>query len=73
MSFAELKSEAMRLNPTQRARLVRSLIKTFKADDELVLSWEELESRAGDLSSGRVKGIPAHEVHAAARRRYGLA
>jgi len=72
MSFAELKSEALRLKPAQKARLVRSLIKTFKLDDELALSWEEVENRAGDLSSRRVKGIPAEEVHAAARHRYGL-
>ena len=73
MSFSELQSEALRLKPAQKARLVRTLMKTFNADEELALSWEELENRADDLRSGRVKGIPAQDVHSSARRRYGLA
>jgi len=36
------------------------------------LTMAELDRRADEMKSGKVKGIPAKIVHAAARRRVGL-
>jgi putative addiction module component (TIGR02574 family) len=67
MSFAELKTRALRLRPAQRAKLVNVLIRTLDKDEEEPLTMEELDRRAEDLRSGRVKGIPAKEMVASAR------
>jgi putative addiction module component (TIGR02574 family) len=69
MSFAELKSEALRLRPAQRAKLVSALIQTLDKHEQAPLTLEELDRRSDDLRSGRVKGVPAVEMIASARRR----
>jgi hypothetical protein len=67
MSFAELTSQAMRLRPAQRAKLVNVLIQTLDKHEEPRLTLEELDRRSEELSSGRVQGIPAGEMIAAAK------
>jgi hypothetical protein len=69
MSYAELKTRALRLRPAQRAKLVNVLIRTLDKDEEAPLTLEELDRRSEELRSGRVKGFPAGKVIAAARRR----
>ena len=69
MSFTELKTQAMRLRPAQRAQLVNVLLQTLDKHEEEPLTVEELDRRSEDLRSGRVKGVPAGEMLASARRR----
>jgi len=69
MSFAELKTRALRLRPAQRAQLVNVLIRTLDKAVEEPLTLAVLDRRAEELRSGRVKGIPAEKVIASARRR----
>lgn len=69
MNFAELKARALRLRPAQRAKLVSALIQTLDKHEEKPITVEELDRRAEELSSGRVKGVPAEEMLASARRR----
>jgi putative addiction module component (TIGR02574 family) len=69
VSFTELKTQAMRLRPAQRAQLVSALIQTLEKDEEAPITLEELNRRSEDLRSGRVKAVPAEEMLAAARRR----
>ncbi len=69
MSFTELKTKAMSLRPAQRAKLVNALIQTLDKHEEEPITIEELDRRSEDLRSGRVKGIPADQMLASARRR----
>jgi putative addiction module component (TIGR02574 family) len=69
MSFTELKTEAMRLRPAQRAKLVSALIQTLDRYEEEPITMEQLDRRSEELRSGRVKGVPAEEMLASARRR----
>ncbi|MEI9998837.1 MAG: addiction module protein [Verrucomicrobiota bacterium] len=69
MSFAELKTKAMRLRPAQRAKLVSALIQTLDKHEEAPITAAELDRRSKELRSGRVKGVPAEEMLASARRR----
>ena len=69
MSFTELKTKAMRLRPSQRAKLVSALIETLDKYEEPPITVAELDRRSDDLRSGRVKGVPADEMLASARRR----
>lgn len=59
----------MRLRPAQRAKLVNVLIQTLDKHEEEPITVEELDRRSEDLRSGRVKGVPAEEMLASARRR----
>jgi len=59
----------MRLRPAQRAQLVNVLLQTLDKHEEEPLTVEELDRRSEDLRSGRVKGVPAGEMLASARRR----
>ena len=69
MSFTELKTQAMRLRPSQRAKLVSALILTLDKHEDEPITVEELDCRSEDLRSGRVKGVPAAEMLASARQR----
>ena len=69
MSFTELKTKAMSLRPAQRAKLVNALIQTLDKHEEEPITIEELDRRSEDLRYGRVKGVPAEEMLASARRR----
>jgi len=75
MSLTLLKREALKLSEAQRVKLASALldsVRTEEADDEEPLTIAELDRRADELESGKVKGIPAEIVHASARRRAGL-
>jgi putative addiction module component (TIGR02574 family) len=71
-SARDLFDEAMRLEPQERATLVRLLIEALDADsDEGVEdAWRvEIERRMAELDSGSVETIPWEEVRARLYRR----
>jgi len=75
MSLTLLKREALKLPQAQRLKLASALLDSVSSErpiDEEPLTMAELDRRANDLKSGKVKGIPAEIVHSAARRRAGL-
>jgi putative addiction module component (TIGR02574 family) len=75
MSLTLLKREALKLPKAQRLKLASVLFDSVPAEraiDEEPLTIAELDRRADELKSGKVKGIPAGVVHSAARRRAGL-
>ena len=72
MSFAELKTRALRLRPAQRAKLANVLLQTLNKDEEAPLTVAELDQRSEEMRSGRVKGVSADKMLAAARRRIRL-
>ncbi len=73
MSIVELEAEALKLAPEDQARLLHRLATALDSAEEPELTNEELERRWGGFQSGEDKGIPSEEMHAEARRRYGLA
>jgi putative addiction module component (TIGR02574 family) len=75
MSLTVLKREALKLPKAQRLRLASVLLDSVPAEragGEEPLTMAELDRRSDELKSGKVKGIPAEIIHAAARRRAGL-
>jgi putative addiction module component (TIGR02574 family) len=75
MSLTLLKREALKLPKAQRLKLASVLLDSVPSErviDEEPLTIAELDRRADEMKSGKVKGIPAEIVHAAARRRAGL-
>ena len=75
MSLTLLKQEALKLPKAQRLKLASVLLDSVPAEggiSEEPLTMAELDRRSDELKSGKVKGIPAEIVHAAARRRAGL-
>ena len=75
MSLTLLKREALKLPKAQRLKLASVLLDSVPAEraiDEEPLTIAELDRRADEMKSGKVKGIPAEIVHAAVRRRAGL-
>jgi hypothetical protein len=72
MTIDELKAEALRLNPGERAELASELLVSLDAlsESEIEKLWlEEAVRRDEDLDSGAARSIPADEVIAAARAR----
>jgi putative addiction module component (TIGR02574 family) len=67
MSVKEIESEMMRLAPKDQAYLLEKLAQVLE-DEEAPLPMEELDRRAEDLQSGRVKGVSPEEMLASARR-----
>jgi putative addiction module component (TIGR02574 family) len=67
MSVSELEAEIMRLAPKDQAYLFDKLLHVLDADEE-PLTIDELDRRAADLQSGRVKGISPDEMLSAATR-----
>lgn len=66
-SARELFEEAMRLDPEERATLVRLLIEAFDAEAEegVEEAWRvEIERRMAELDSGAVETVPWEEVRA---------
>ncbi len=60
-SARELFEEAMRLNPEERATLMRLLIDTLDAetDEGAEEAWRaEIERRIAELDSGAVEAVP---------------
>ena len=71
-SARDLFDEAMRLEPQERATLMRLLIEALDADTEEGVedAWRvEIERRMADLDSGSVETIPWEEVRAQLYRR----
>jgi len=66
-SARELFEEAMRLDPAERATLVRLLIDTLdaEADEGAEEAWRaEVEHRIAELDSGAVEAVPWEELRA---------
>lgn len=66
-SARELFDEAMRLDPAERATLLRLLIDTLDSEsgEDAEDAWRtEVERRIGDLDSGAVEAIPWEELRA---------
>ena len=72
MTIDELKAEALRLNPGERAELASELLVSLDAlsESEIEKLWlEEAVRRDAELDSDAARSIPADEVFAAARAR----
>jgi putative addiction module component (TIGR02574 family) len=66
-SARELFEEAMRLDPAERATLMRLLIDTLDAesDDGVEEAWRaEVEHRIAELDSGAIEAVPWEELRA---------
>lgn len=71
-SARDLFDEAMRLDPQERATLLRLLLEALDAetDDGVEEAWRvEIERRVAELDSGSVDLIPWEEVRARLDRR----
>ena len=71
-SARELFQEAMKLDPEERATLMRLLIDTLDAESEEGTedAWRvEIERRMAELDSGTVEAIPWEELRARLYRR----
>ena len=72
MTIDELKAEALRLNPQERAELASELLASLDelSETEVERMWlEEAMRRDAALDSGAARAVPADEVFAAARAR----
>ncbi len=72
MTIDELKAEALRLNPEERAELASELLVSLDnlSEAEVGKLWiDEAVRREAELDSGTARAIPAAEVFAAARAR----
>ena len=74
MTIDELKAEALRLAPEERAELASELLVSLDdlSESETEGLWlEEAERRDVALDDGSAKAIPADEVFSSARARLG--
>ena len=74
MTIDELKAEALRLTPEERAELASELLVSLDdlSESETEGLWlEEAERRDVALDNGSAKAIPADEVFSSARARLG--
>lgn len=72
MTIDEIKTEALRLGPSERAQLASDLIVSLDelSEAEIEQLWlEEAIRRDAELDAGTARLIPADEVFAAARAR----
>ena len=67
MTLALVKREALKLPKSQRLKLAGVLLESAPAQ-RAVPSFEEIERRADEALSGKVKMISAHESKARIRR-----
>ena len=74
MTIDELKAEALRLTPEERAELASELLVSLDdlSASEIEKLWlEEAERRDAALDNGSARAIPADEVFSSARARLG--
>jgi len=74
MTKDELKAEALRLTPEERAELASELLVSLDdlSEPEIERLWlEESERRDAALDNGTARAIPADEVFSSARARLG--
>ena len=74
MTIDELKAEALRLTPEERAELASELLVSLDdlSEPEIERLWlEEGERRDAALDAGTARAIPADEVFSSARARLG--
>jgi len=72
MTLDELKAEALRLTPEERAELASELLVSLDdlSEPEIERLWlEEAERRDAALDNGTARAIPADEVFSSARAR----
>jgi Putative addiction module component len=72
MSIEELESEALKLNPSSRARLAEKLLRSLEdlSEEETERLWaEEALRRHEEIDSGAVKARQGKEVFRDARSR----
>jgi putative addiction module component (TIGR02574 family) len=76
-TLEKVAEEALNLSVSDRSALTQILIRTLDpepADDaaEVQQAWQvEVEKRVDEILSGRIKTIPAEEVFAKLRAKYG--
>lgn len=76
-TLEQVTTEALSLPSKDRAVLTRVVIQSFDeapADDpaDVEQAWhDEVNRRVEEIKSGRVKGVPAEEVFAKLRAKYG--
>jgi len=76
-TLEQVAEEALNLSVSDRSALTRLLIQTLgpePAEDagEVQQAWQvEVEKRVDEILSGRVKTVPAEEVFAKLRAKYG--
>ena len=71
MTVRALEKQVMDLPPQSRIRIVEKIIESVDdfADKEIEAAWsEEIQRRVTDIETGKVKGIPATQAMAKARR-----
>ena len=72
MTVDQLEQEALKLSPSQRARLAKLLLASLDEGASFEKKWlVESKRRDEELSSGEVTGIPAEVVRERARSRFG--
>jgi len=77
VTLEQVAEEALGLSLSERSALTRILIQTLDpepAEDaaEVQQAWQvEVEKRVDEILSGRVKTVPAGEVFAKLRAKYG--
>lgn len=74
MTLPDLESEALKLSPSERARLAEALLQSLDelSDEENALLWiEESKRRDIELSSHPDRARPADDVFRAAREHLG--
>lgn len=63
-----LEQEVLKLNNTDRTRILETLISSLDEDDEIELAWAtEITRRVAEIESGAVIGIPLDEAITRAR------
>ena len=77
MTLEQLAEQALLLSSTDRAALTRILIEALDSEavgnpEEIEEAWQiEVEKRVDEVLSGKVKTIPAEDVFAKLRAKYG--
>jgi putative addiction module component (TIGR02574 family) len=71
MTVRALEKQVMDLSPRSRIRIAEKIIESVDdfTSKEIEAAWsEEIQRRVNDIESGKVKGIPAAQAMAKARR-----